>query len=143
MRILAFLTALLTLASTDVSVVLRIHNIEAAKGCVRVAVFTSEADFKAEQNSIFSRTIPLSEQSDIYLNIPLPASQPCAIAVFHDVNDNGELDRNLLGIPKEPYAFSNNPTSKWEAPRFGDISFIPGEAPDGTLSLKLLEWSDR
>jgi len=30
-----------------------------------------------------------------------------AVAVFWDKNDNGELDRNLLGIPKEPVGASN------------------------------------
>jgi uncharacterized protein (DUF2141 family) len=30
-----------------------------------------------------------------------------AIIVFHDENGNGELDKNVLGIPTEPYGFSN------------------------------------
>ena len=31
-----------------------------------------------------------------------------AIAVFHDLNGNGKLDRNLIGLPSEPYGFSND-----------------------------------
>ena len=31
-----------------------------------------------------------------------------AVAVFHDENGNDALDTNLLGIPKEGYAFSEN-----------------------------------
>lgn len=31
-----------------------------------------------------------------------------AIRAFHDVNSNGELDRSWIGIPSEPYGFSNN-----------------------------------
>ena len=31
-----------------------------------------------------------------------------AIAVFHDVNGNGKLDRNFIGLPNEPYGFSND-----------------------------------
>ena len=26
---------------------------------------------------------------------------------FHDVNNDGKLNKNFLGIPKEPYGFSN------------------------------------
>ena len=37
----------------------------------------------------------------------LPAGR-FAIAVFHDENGNDTLDTNLLGIPKEGYAFSEN-----------------------------------
>lgn len=31
-----------------------------------------------------------------------------AIGVYQDENDNGKLDTNFLGIPKEGYGFSNN-----------------------------------
>ena len=31
-----------------------------------------------------------------------------AIAVFHDVNGNGKLDRSFIGLPNEPYGFSND-----------------------------------
>ena len=37
----------------------------------------------------------------------LPAGR-FAVAVFHDENGNDELDTNLLGIPREGYAFSRN-----------------------------------
>ena len=31
-----------------------------------------------------------------------------ALSAFHDENDNGELDTNLLGIPSEGYGFGND-----------------------------------
>jgi uncharacterized protein (DUF2141 family) len=31
-----------------------------------------------------------------------------AIAVFHDTNGDGKLDRSFIGLPSEPYGFSNN-----------------------------------
>ena len=30
------------------------------------------------------------------------------IILFHDENGNGKLDKNALGVPTEPYGFSNN-----------------------------------
>jgi uncharacterized protein (DUF2141 family) len=30
-----------------------------------------------------------------------------AVVVFHDSNDNGEIDHNLIGMPKEQLGFSN------------------------------------
>ncbi|NCA83736.1 MAG: DUF2141 domain-containing protein, partial [Opitutae bacterium] len=30
-----------------------------------------------------------------------------AVLVFHDVNGNGELDQNFMGIPREPLGFSS------------------------------------
>ena len=31
-----------------------------------------------------------------------------AVAVFHDTNGNGKLDRSFIGLPSEPYGFSND-----------------------------------
>jgi uncharacterized protein (DUF2141 family) len=31
-----------------------------------------------------------------------------AIILFHDENGNGKIDKNALGVPTEPYGFSNN-----------------------------------
>jgi uncharacterized protein (DUF2141 family) len=46
-----------------------------------------------------------------------------AIAFYQDMNDNGKIDKNGLGIPKEPYAFSNNIRPKLSAPSFKDCKF--------------------
>jgi uncharacterized protein (DUF2141 family) len=31
-----------------------------------------------------------------------------SIAVFHDTSGNGKLDRSFIGLPNEPYGFSND-----------------------------------
>jgi len=41
-----------------------------------------------------------------------------AVAVFHDKNNNGLLDKNMLGIPIERYGFSNNARETFSAPSF-------------------------
>jgi len=47
-----------------------------------------------------------------------------AIAIIHDTNSNGKLDKNFLGIPKEGYAFSNNVFGVLGLPpSFKDASF--------------------
>jgi len=45
------------------------------------------------------------------------------IAALHDENKNGKMDKNLLGMPLEPYGFSNNQRvnfgpPKWEKAKF-------------------------
>ncbi|MEY4604102.1 MAG: hypothetical protein RIT43_1394 [Bacteroidota bacterium] len=45
-----------------------------------------------------------------------------AVAVFHDRNNNGKLDKNMLGIPVERYGFSNNARETFSAPSFGSAS---------------------
>ncbi|GGD17008.1 DUF2141 domain-containing protein [Aquisalinus flavus] len=52
-----------------------------------------------------------------------------AIKAFHDVNGNGKLDTNLIGVPTEPYGFSNGQAGRFGPPSFEAASFIlEGEA---------------
>lgn len=46
-----------------------------------------------------------------------------AFALFQDLKRKGKIARNLLGIPTDPYAFSNNVKPKLKAPKFDDCCF--------------------
>jgi uncharacterized protein (DUF2141 family) len=43
-----------------------------------------------------------------------------AIAAYHDVNDNGQLDRNPLGIPAERYGFTRDARGITGPPQYED-----------------------
>ena len=43
-----------------------------------------------------------------------------AVSVFNDENNNGELDTNLFGIPKEDWGVSNNVRYAISSPTFED-----------------------
>lgn len=53
---------------------------------------------------------------------------PYAIIAFHDVNDNGKLDENWLGVPTEGYGFSNNAEGFMSAPSFKNASVLLGNS---------------
>jgi uncharacterized protein (DUF2141 family) len=136
-----FLWASLLLATTD-TVEISITNIREAKGTIRAAVFANATDFEQEKNAVYDEAIPLTSTATIYRQLPLSGRSSYGIALYQDLNNNGKLDRNSLGIPKEPYAFSNNPSAKWQAPTFSEIAFVPSEV-SGRLQLKLLAWGER
>lgn len=46
-----------------------------------------------------------------------------AFKFFHDENNNNKLDVNWIGIPKEGFGFSNNPTMTFGPPSFGKTIF--------------------
>ncbi len=50
-----------------------------------------------------------------------------AISSFYDKNDNGKMDTNFLGIPKEPIACSNNAKGSFGPPKFKDAKFSIAE----------------
>ncbi|MEY2932134.1 MAG: hypothetical protein RL033_2883 [Pseudomonadota bacterium] len=59
-----------------------------------------------------------------------------ALGAFLDVNDNGTLDRNLLGYPKEPYGVSNGARIRFFLPPSFDAAKVTYTG--GELKLELL-----
>lgn len=56
----------------------------------------------------------------IFKSVP-PGSY--AIAILHDENNNQKMDKNILGIPKEGYGFSNNVSGAFGPPSYKKASF--------------------
>ena len=62
-----------------------------------------------------------------------------AIAGFHDLDGNGVLSGNFLGIPKEPVGFSGDAKVKFGPPKWNDAVFIFNTSnQEVTLKLKKL-----
>jgi uncharacterized protein (DUF2141 family) len=55
------------------------------------------------------------------------------VAVFHDENGNGKLDRNFIGIPKEGVGASNNRRHAMGPPTWDESKF----AVSGRVTLKI------
>ena len=59
-----------------------------------------------------------------------------AVNAFHDENDNGELDTNLVGIPSEGYGFANDPGAAFGPPDFEAAAVTVGDiSEDAVLTL--------
>lgn len=106
------------------ALIVRISNLESADGCIRLALHERE-NFLDEKRAVITRVIrPLpAEKQELTVELQELEFKEYAVAIFHDINDNGKLDTNLLGIPTEPYAFSNNPGVKWRSPNYEEARF--------------------
>lgn len=119
-----------------------ITGIATTGGTLRAAVFGNAKSFEKKQHFIAEEVIPVTSASEVRLAFPdLPPGR-YAIAVFHDLNDNGILDTNALGIPTEPYGFSNNPAAKWSAPKFEEAAVDLSRARL-ILPVNVLPWRRR
>lgn len=67
----------------------------------------------------------------------LPAGR-YAVLAFHDQNANGTLDRNFLGIPREPLGFSNGYWAKGE-PAFSQAALDVGAEDRAAADVELRE----
>ena len=104
---------------------IRFVGIEPISGSVNVALFASEEDMAA-RNLYEGKIEPVTgEELTIVFAIPPGA---WAFSSFHDVNGNGELDTNLVGIPTEPWAFSNNARGAVGPPSYEQMEFQMGAA---------------
>ena len=60
-----------------------------------------------------------------------------AVAVFQDVNYDGKLSANFLGIPTEPYGFSKNKFGTFGPPDFKEVSFEIKEDNTVTITINM------
>ena len=61
-----------------------------------------------------------------------------AMAIYQDLNRDGMINKNPIGIPKEPYAFSNNYKPVVKAPSFENCKFAYN-AKSNTVTMSLLK----
>ena len=92
-----------------------VKNIKEVKGTVRVALYNNEKDFleKFVQGKIVK--VAGKEAKVVFENLQ-PGTY--AISAFHDENDNEKLDSGFMGIPTEPYGFSNDAKGTFGPPSF-------------------------
>jgi uncharacterized protein (DUF2141 family) len=113
---------------------IQVDDVKAASGNVMVALYSSEGSFLKKPDG--ATGIPAVAGSTMVVFKDLPEGT-YSFAVFHDANANGKMDKNLVGIPTEDYAFSNNAMGKMGPPSFGDAKFaLPAAGATVRVSLK-------
>lgn len=108
---------------------LTVQNIGSEQGSIMVAVYAGADQWlKKPVAAVRQPVASLDGGKMTFVLKDLPEGE-LAISLFHDVNGNGRMDSNSMGIPMEPYAFSNDATAMFSAPKFEPASFkLPGIA---------------
>ena len=94
---------------------LSLSNQKSAKGKIFLAVYDNENSFGTPEKAVFLKTFPAKNPFYEYFELK---NGSYALAVFQDLNENGILDTNWVGIPTEPYGFSNDPVIRFGPPQF-------------------------
>lgn len=100
-----------------------VSNLKNNQGVVRVLLFNGENGFPNSHEKSFisaSEVIVNNKATFSFKGIP---TGNYAISVFHDSQKTGYLRKNILGIPKDDYGFSNNATGNFAPPSFDKAKF--------------------
>lgn len=132
LSLIVFCLFSMSVYSADLTV--DIKNIKKSKGTIKLVIFDSARGFPKNHNAaIDSAVLNIANLKASYTFKNLK-SGTYAIAVFHDINNNDRLDTNMIGIPKEPFGFSNNPKILGP-PKFNKCKF--NVTADKTIQINL------
>jgi uncharacterized protein (DUF2141 family) len=101
-----------------------ITGIQNNSGKLMAEVYNSKGKFLKSAYKTTSTSIKSNTATVIFSDLP---KSEYTVMVYHDENNNGKLDKNFIGMPKEPVACSNNAKGfmgppKYEAAKFSLVT---------------------
>jgi uncharacterized protein (DUF2141 family) len=91
-----------------------------AKGSVRCGLFNSKDTWLKKTFQASVVTINGTSARCVFKEVP---AGHYGLSAFHDEDDDGELDTNVVGYPIEEYCASNNARNMFSAPSWSDAKF--------------------
>jgi uncharacterized protein (DUF2141 family) len=112
--LLATLTLATACATQAATLTLQVEPLS-GNGELMVAVFDQPAQWLKQPARALRQPLQAGSMRVTLADLP---DGDYAITLFVDRNANGVLDRNAMGIPTEPYAFSNDAFGQFGPPSF-------------------------
>ncbi len=126
------LLALTNAKAADLNV--EISGIAEAKGEVMVALFNKSEGWL--RKGVIASTAAPAQVGTVKVSFPNLADGEYAVSVIQDLNSNKKLDSNAIGMPIEPYGFSNDAAGNFGPPTYDQAKFKLG--PDSkSIKIKL------
>ncbi|MFZ4877204.1 DUF2141 domain-containing protein [Janthinobacterium sp. Mn2066] len=136
MKLLSVFAAALAISNLAQAADLNVEvaGLKQAKGKVFVAVYNRAEDFLKQPMRTATADAQPGKVTLLIAGLP-PGDY--ALSVFHDENANGKLDTNLIGMPVEPYGFSNDASGNYGPPSFKQsLLHVPEAGATATVNLR-------
>jgi len=124
----------LLLCAQNLTLTLEFTNVQTTKGPLGILLFTQKEGFPDDGTKAI-RSLFITGNTVEFDNLE-PGTY--AVSVFQDLNGNEICDTGWLGIPTEPYGFSNYSNKRFLAPRFKRACFTLDPA-NTRLTVPLLD----
>ena len=103
---------------------------------VEIAIFNDSKTFILKGKEYKTNSKVVTNDSIVFVFKDLTKDN-YAVSIYHDINSDKECNLNFIGIPKEPYGFSNNFKPKFSKPTFNDCKIELNE--NKAITIKLLD----
>lgn len=84
--------------------VIEVHNVRPTQGAVMLAVYTDGADYN--RKPMATQRLLAGSAEQLRFAVCNLHGQPVALSLVQDLNANGRLDFNPIGLPAEPWGMS-------------------------------------
>lgn len=108
--------------SSNIPLTIVVSNLTSGDGPVEMSIYRTEDEFPVKDKH-FKKYRFKPKNGKLSAKIKDLAYGEFALAIYQDVDGSGKINQNLIGIPKEPYAFSNNFKPKLKAPSYDNCKF--------------------
>lgn len=112
-------------AQSDCDLNVTVANVQEPKGFIFAALYT-EATWSGGAPAKVARVAATGTAVDLCLSVE---QGRYAIRLFHDLDGNGKLASSMVGLPQEPYGFSNDAPIQFGPPAFEAAAFQKAAAP--------------
>ena len=102
-------------SATAVDLTITAKGVASDKGKILVAVYSKAGDWLKTPAHV-AEAAAVRPSTSLTVKGLVPGNY--AVLVFQDENGNEDLDTNVLGIPTEPYGFSNDAMGAFGPPSF-------------------------
>jgi hypothetical protein len=114
-----------------------ISNVRNANGHVGCYLFNSADGFPSSHAKAYKFSYVTINSGAAVCEFKDIAPGTYAAIVYHDENDNQEIDKNFTGIPQEGYIASNNVRPMFSAPGFPESSFKVDPGTPAVIQVKM------
>lgn len=97
-----------------------VDHVKHDRGKLFIAIYNNDEDWLKQE--VTGAIVSIKDGYSEAILRGLPAGK-YAVSLFHDENDNGKMDTNWIGIPKEPYACSRGARGRFGPPKWTDAVF--------------------
>ena len=105
------------------TLVIELDGLANDKGEVLVGLYNDPKKFPKENQALQNLKCKPLKKKCVIKTMKLPYGE-YGVAAMHDENKSGNMDYNLIGMPKEIYGFSNNKRAVFGPPGFNACRFL-------------------